>query len=324
MASTAGGQLVDASGRPVVYRRGELQRPGTQAGADIPDPIIPINVYRLPWLADYDHGPRGDTTVLPGDDIRTVWPHADIPHIGASGPERADAVQIVGQSNIPGTGMYRPTANGVRFELRPFSATSPGASIPADGDVTTTGSYTANRMEAYDRMPPSASGVKPADWPDPVGSTRWYSWSFYLDPSWSFDPQVAGQQQKWIDLTQWKGFYGGSPPQAIEIGGVNGTSLQLGGSHARRTLDSAIAVGVWHRIVVGFRWEKTTAGWVNVWLNGNEVLPQESRATMDVGPTGTADPVYFKQGIYRAQRWGTTHIMWCGPAKIGATRAEVM
>ncbi len=99
-----------------------------------------------------------------------------------------------------------------------------------DGDVTINSGYVASRAEVYGRTPQYMRTTPQTDWPDPVGSTRWYSISVRLANNWTL-----ASDSTWLVLTQWKGRDGGSPPVALEL---RKDRMLLGGT---RSLDGAYA-----------------------------------------------------------------------------------
>jgi hypothetical protein len=208
-----------------------------------------------------------------------------------------DRISVVsGHAGRPGAAM--------RVELRP-------------GDVTNTGGYLANRAEVYGRH--ASPRTTPADqWPDPVGSTRWYSFDLFVPADFTFD--VLGTQ--WFTLTQWKGLDSGSPPIALEI---KRDHLDLGGVSGRQNL-GLVKRGVWETITVGVHFQPNSSGWVEVYRDGQQALPRTYRATMNLRTLDgvqQVDPSYLKQGIYRTTAWVVTHVLYFGPMRIGTTRAAV-
>jgi hypothetical protein len=177
------------------------------------------------------------------------------------------------------------------------------------GDVVSGG----NRAEVYGRHAPSHT--TPADqWPDPIGSTRWYGFDLRLASDWATDPTGL----VWLSLTQWKGVNGGQPAIALE---VKRDHLELAGASARNDL-GVIKPGQWERIVVGVHFDATNAGWVEVYRDGAMALARTSRPTTTL-VNGQPDPTYFKQGIYRSSGWAVTHVAEYGPVSIGLSQADV-
>lgn len=255
-----------------------------------------------------------------GSSAKPVWQEEQEPkNPGANGTLQSDRISILPASTARGSGPAAPNGNAMRVELRPFES-EPGKE---DGDVTDTGGYKANRSEVYARHAVPIT-TEPAQWPDPEGSVRWYSFSI-LVPS---DGFTYADDAKWLVLTQWKGRYGGSPPIAIEIerdhlrlGGSRGNS----GSFANDGDLGPMMPGTWTRLVVGMRYSPDpNQGWIEVWRDGKNSIPRTTISTMDYRPDKlTGDPVYIKQGIYRSTDWKTPATLWFGPLRIGATRQAV-
>jgi hypothetical protein len=155
----------------------------------------------------------------------------------------------------------------------------------------------------------------PADqWPDRVGSERWYSFSVFVP-----DTFPVASDTRWLDFTQWKGYAGGTPPLALEIKRSN---FRLGGARANSGLIpndgqlGSIAFGVWTRFTVGIHFSTSADdGWVEVYKNGAVKLPRTSVATMDTFDGGP-DPVYLKQGIYRSSAWTVRQALYFSPMTI--------
>ncbi len=177
------------------------------------------------------------------------------------------------------------------------------------GDVVSGG----NRAEVYGRHAPKHS-TPAAQWPDPIGSTRWYGFDLFLPQDFATDPTGL----VWLSLTQWKGVRGGQPAIALE---VKRDRLELAGASARNDL-GPIARGRWERIVVGVHVDATKAGWVEVHRDGVLALPRTHRPTTTL-VDGAPDPTYLKQGLYRSPKWTVSHVAQFGPVTIGSTRSAV-
>lgn len=259
------------------------------------------------WESRYD--------AASGDGVLTAWRAAQKPSLGASGPVQEDRIRTVDPAAVPGTGRYRPTGRALRVELRPYE-TSPGA---RNGDVYNSSGQLANRAEVYARNPVGTwGGTAPVNWPDPVGSERWYTFDVYVPTDFA-----TATDTRWLTFAQWKGLYGGSPPIALEI---KRDGFRLGGARTNTGFIPAdgnlgkMTKGAWTRIVVGMKHSPDPAtGWVEVWRDGALALPRTKVATMDRA-NGGADPTYLKQGIYRDSRWTTTHVLHFGPTTISAER----
>jgi len=244
----------------------------------------------------------------------TGWKVEQEPQIGGVGAVQTTRVQVVTGDAVPGTGPARP-GGALRAELLPYE-TKTGA---RDGDVTITSGYAANRAEVYGRYPANAATTPASSWPDPAGSVRWYTWSFMVPADFQFATDT-----KWTDITQWKGFAGGTPPIAIEIKRDN---LRVGGARTNAGLIPAdgligkVIPGEWTTLTVGLSFSPDPSlGWVDVYRDGVEVLPQTSVATMDTVTSAqgvvSPDPTYLKQGIYRATNWKTDAVMYFGPITV--------
>lgn len=221
-------------------------------------------------------------------------------------------VSVVPQASVPGSGTYKPTGPALRVELRRYET----ASGLADGDVTNTGGYLASRAEVFDRLP-NPTTLPPIQWPDPIGSTRWYEWSLFVPVGHAVDTTGL----VWFTCTQWKGLTGNSPPVSIEI---KNSFLRLGGTRTNRGLVpndgnlGAISFGSWTKLKVGILHHPDPAvGWIEVWRDDVQVQSRLPLSTMDYQADGTTpDPTYLKQGIYRDIRWAVTHVLHFGPLTI--------
>jgi hypothetical protein len=255
----------------------------------------------LLWSAQYDL--PNLTSVLPS------WMAEQEPAVG--GVVQKDRITTVAP---PAGGSRTPGGNVMRVELRPYES-APGR---ADGDVTTTSGYSANRAEVYARH--ATPRTTPAtQWPDPVGSTRWYGFDLFVPNDFVFD--TTGLQ--WFTFTQWKGLDSGSPPIALEL---KNDHIDLGGASGRQNL-GPVKRGQWERIVVGVHFDPSNDGWVEVYRDGVQALGRTHRPTMNmrtVSGTSQVDPSYLKQGIYRSKAWQVTHVLYFGTMAIGESRDAVL
>lgn len=244
-------------------------------------------------LFQNDYASRGAT-----DTLTPTWQAEQEP-----APDRMRLV-----TDVPGDGR-KPAGPVLRVELRRFES-SEGR---RDGDVVTTGGYSANRAEVYDRH--ARRETPPAQWPDPVGSTRWYGFDLFVPADFVEDDTGV----VWFSLLQWKGLDSGQPPIALEI---KRGHLDLGGASGRHFL-GPLKKGQWERVVVGVHFDPGAAGWVEVYRDGVQVLARTSRPTMNRRADGTVDPAYLKLGIYRSTKWQVTHVLYFGPLSIGTSRDDV-
>jgi hypothetical protein len=245
----------------------------------------------------------GDAAEIHG----TGWEAAQVPT--DSGRVEDDRIEF---GPAPGAGdPDRPSGSVARFTLHPFRIDGRA------GDETDTGGYVTNRVEVYGRI---ASRETPADrWPDPVGSTRWYSFSVYL-PS---DFPTATISAQWFDFVQWKGLNSGSPPVAMEI---RGDEFVLGGANSHAPLGD-IDPGTWSHFIVGLHFSDSRhTGWATVLRNGRRLVDHQPTQTMNTatvdGVTGV-DPNYLKMGIYRSVTWRTTQTLDLSSMTIGTSFASV-
>lgn len=223
--------------------------------------------------------------------------------------QRPSIEDVVQESSItthvaPGPVAGRPGTIVHRFELDPRARYA-------------NGEYVVGRVEVYGRH--AEPGDTPAEqWPDPPGSTRWYTFSLYVPPGWQ---TTTGKE--WVVLTQWKGFKGGSPPLSIE---TKRQQLRLGGPRtnagdiAGDGLLGDLVPGEWTTLTVGIHFSTSKdEGWVEVDRDGETVVPKTSVATMDV-INGKPDPIYLKQGLYQDASWTATHILYASEVTVTDTK----
>jgi len=248
----------------------------------------------------------------------TGWRSEQEPRTAGVGPVQSGRITVVTGSDVPGIGPAKPSG-AMRVELKPYESTL-GA---RDGDVTVTSNYAANRAEVFGRYPTTpATSTSPTNWPDPVGSVRWYSFAFLVPVGFGF-----ATDSNWIVITQWKGLRGGSPPVSLEI---KRGALRLGGTRTKSRLIpndgnlGKLVPGTWTSLTIGISLSTDpTQGWVDVYRDGVDVMPRTAMATMDTVKTATGvepDPIYLKQGIYRARSWKTDAIVYFGPMVVTRSR----
>lgn len=270
-------------------------------------------IFKVPG-AQVRHGYRGVIFAtrygsrLGAAAVRGCWQKVQVPR--SDGTVQSSRIELV---RPPGSGSdpERPDTSVMRVELRPFGG--------GHGDVTETSGYRANRAEVYARL--GEITKPPPEWPDPVGSTRWYAFSIYLPPGFP----VSDDSSHWLDFTQWKGLYSGSPAIALGTKGdeivVDGKRLQ---AHVHR-----IVTGRWMALRIGVHFSPDPQqGWMTVALDGHTVLPVTHGATMNKYWDSdrhheVVDPSYLKQGIYRSDTWDKTAVMYFGPVRIGTSEGSV-
>ena len=173
-------------------------------------------------------GAGGTSAATPGQAEVVTWQALQRPSVAGV---RADRIQQVPAPDGPG----RPEGKVLRFELRP-------------GDTFESSGYQASRVEVYGRHAAS-NAAPPEQWPDPVGSVRWYSFQLFVPADF-----VTATDTRWLTFMQWKGQQGGSPPIALEI---KRDGLRLGGTRTNAGLIpdggalGALTKGAWTHLVVG-------------------------------------------------------------------------
>jgi hypothetical protein len=278
--------------------------PGAARTTPPPRVEVAAAAQGVPIMAD-DGAPTGReggmSDATPAHAEVVTWQALQRPSV--AGVEQVNRIQRVPAPDGPG----RPDGKVLRFELRP-------------GDTFDSNGYEASRVEVYGRHAAS-NAAPPEQWPDPVGSVRWYSFQLFVPADF-----VTATDSTWLTFMQWKGQQGGSPPIALEI---KRDGLRLGGTRTNAGLipdDGALGAltkGAWTHLVVGLSLSPDSqAGWVEVWRDGRLALPRVAVATMDrIG--GHADPIYLKQGIYRDSSWNCTHVLYFGPVTTGSRRTDV-
>jgi hypothetical protein len=120
--------------------------------------------------------------------------------------------------------------------------------------------------------------------PEVEGNDRWFAWSTLF-------PSDFPASTSWQVFTQWHhSGCCGSPPIEFDL---EGERIQFA-HHGDQVLWSTPLVrGVWHDFVVHVYFS-STAGFVELWYNGQKVLEKTSVATVNPG-----EYVYLKQGLYR-------------------------
>jgi polysaccharide lyase-like protein len=165
---------------------------------------------------------------------------------------------------------------------------------PGDDPINATG----ERAEVY--TPTSES----------EGSESWWAWSTYFPTG--FRPN---RNTDWNIFTQWHQTGNRcSPPVSFEIATYSSPArLRLrvwGGrlatncdSTSRRTWNFAtLRRNRWYNFTFHVKWSsKASVGFVQLWLNGKQVIPKRYVATLYAGMG-----VYIKQGFYRAHSSLTT------------------
>ncbi len=187
------------------------------------------------------------------------------------------------------------------------------------GDRTVNSGYVAERAEVYARTPPTKmSAVPAAQWPDPVGSVRYYSVAIYLRPGFAIPYGDAG----WVSLLQLKGLRGGQPPLALLVADGNFVLKLKRSSKIERSLGPA-TTGKWVQFVFGVKHSAGNDGWVQAYRDGKSMVGTVAVPTMDY-VNGAVDPTYLKEGVYRGDGFKTSHVAYFSDTVVATAASDVL
>ena len=153
-----------------------------------------------------------------------------------------------------------------------------------------------------------------------AGSESWWAWSTYFDTDFNPNPDSA-----WNVFTQWHhtGSTGqanvsfmvdtASSPWNIQINAFGGDQDQ--NKQVFRLAD--FQRNVWYDFVFHVRWAPDNTGFVEVWVNGERVVPLTYRPTTYAGMG-----VYLKQGLYRGES-SLTSVVYHDGMRRGTSFADV-
>jgi hypothetical protein len=209
---------------------------------------------------------------------------------------------------LPGDARVVPTPaphDGRRFAAR-FTVRS------GDNPIHSTG----ERAEAVASV--EQTGSKPE-------TSAWYGWSTYFPPDFQAPPE------SWNIFTQWHGVLSdGCPPNlAFEANAFSGSwriSFRARGGRLQECTPSSdekwdvasLQLGRWYDFVLHVRWSSNPhLGFVALWVDGRQVVPQTALATLYVGERS-----YLKQGFYRAPS-PLTSIVYHAGMRRGSSYASV-
>lgn len=209
---------------------------------------------------------------------------------------------------VPGDARVVPTP--VPHDGRRFAALF--TVRPGDNPIHSTG----ERAEAVASV--GQTGSRP-------GTSAWYGWSTYFPPDFKAPPE------SWNIFTQWHGTLSdGCPPNlAFEANAFSGSwriSFRARGGRLQecvppsdRKWDVAdLEFGHWYDFVLHVGWSSNAdVGFVALWVNGHQVVPQTKLATLYVGERS-----YLKQGFYRAPS-SLTSIVYQAGMRRGSSYASV-
>ena len=160
------------------------------------------------------------------------------------------------------TSPVRQGKYAARYEVRP-------------GDNNVAGSGNGERTEAL-----VLRGTRGRE-----GDEQWYAWSTM------FAPDFSASNSDWNIFTQWHN--SGTTGGRVEFY-INGNTLGFtthGGDPANpaaRAWDiGSKSNGVWYDFIFHVKWSTSNAGFVEVWLNGNKVVPFTNTPTLYSTRTST-------------------------------------
>jgi hypothetical protein len=169
--------------------------------------------------------------------------------------------------------------------------------------------------------------VDTKDFP-PMRSVRWYAFSMYL-------PEDFPKEDNWLVLAQWHGVDKRHLGEASRIPAMQfsyrGERFRLMIRHsAERILKeeegsaketpfstTSLPHGRWNDFVVQAKWSYENDGFVNAWLNGEQIVKYR-------GPVGYNDDVgpYFRFGLYRGMT-DKTHVVYFSQVRSGVNAEEI-
>lgn len=235
-------------------------------------------------------------------------------------PYKPPSSDLLFQDGFSNTGIIPPTwsiqrAAPERIQIVP----SPGGKAPyaarfevQPGDVAAAGNGTGNRAEMY------ARGWRD-DYPDGLGTERWYGISILL-------PTDSPSSPSWQVLTQWKNEGAGSPPLSLNLDGERLSVTAITTYDTNRTSkvwQGPLNRGKWTRFVVHVKWSPDPAvGFIEVWRDGQQIVPLSHRATMFVYKEKILRN-YLKVGYYRSSAIQFPQWMYAEDVRIGSSYEQV-
>jgi hypothetical protein len=177
------------------------------------------------------------------------------------------------------------------------------------------------------------------------GSDVWYGWSVYFpDPGFTTPTENPNQTHPQTIFTQWKrtGGHCGSPNAFFEVsspthpgfflgvrGGINQTNQGSSGNCPGTVYNSYrlgdFTPGRWYDFVFHVRWSSDlTLGFVQVWIDGVNVLPRTYEATLYRDWNETTDyGVYLRQGELRKASLGNSSALFIAGTHVGSSYSAV-
>ena len=171
------------------------------------------------------------------------------------------------------------------------------------------------------------------------GTEVWYGWSVYFpDPGFTTPTENPNQEHPQTFFTQWKrtGGHCGSPNTFFEVsspthpgfflgvqGGINetdqGSSENCPGTVYHSYRLSNFTPGRWYDFVFHVKWSSDPAvGFVQVWIDGKNVLPKTYDATLYRDWDASSDyGVYLRQGELRIASPGNSSVLYIAGTRVG-------
>jgi len=110
----------------------------------------------------------------------------------------------------------------------------------------------------------------------------------------------------------------------MERGRMHVKALWSSGTGMTKLWRGEIRRGRWDRFIMHVKWSPNSrVGFVELWRNGELVVPRSYRPTMHRDKDGTARPNYFKQGLYRTGGIRTRQVLYHDRTKIGQRLEDV-
>lgn len=167
---------------------------------------------------------------------------------------------------------------------------------------------------------------------DPYLAEVWYGWSFMLDTNYtdSGSWQIMGQwhdQPDYLLGETWSVFPGNSPPVSVQY--TNGTIYltliyQTDDDNILRP-SRHVEKGVWHDLVVHFKWSVGKDGYAEAWLDGTPLVHTNTTTQRVYAPTCfNMAGNYLKIGLYRGTNASATNTLYYDEVRIGSSYEEVV
>ena len=145
------------------------------------------------------------------------------------------------------------------------------------------------------------------------GDERWYRWQTMFAQDFPTDPD------RFIDFVQFKKDGEGGGPVTFMVWGEE-LQLRADDIHWRAPLRR----GQWQEFIFHAKWSPDpTVGFIELWHDGRPVLPRKYMPTLDRDEDGDAIEAYIKQGLYRADEFTETGVLFHDGMVAGTTLESV-